>query len=933
MGAWKSGSEVDKEAERIDRQKAAVGGETVSQLKDLNVLIIGCRGVGTETAKNLILSNVGAVGVHDDVVCCTRDMGANCYISSEAVAASRSRSAAVLPQLKSLNPFCKVDNFPSIDDSAISTKNFLGTNRPISTLVLTVFIPKAEVIRINETCRKANIAFVFAVTTGVTSLIFSDFGPKHTITDKNGNPVQVQWCCICMHHLLSNVLLQDIPIAGVEIMNLPPNLKVPGMTAGDEVVILTMPKPVSNPVDGGAWPQSGDQIQFDDLSSASLCRPGLKFNVEPVEILLAGTDAAVEESKKSEFALALTSMSCSVVADMNYKSFKAYEAEHEAAATGKKMPTREYKLRTRVAVVLPKDIASECVQAFKSWVNGGFMKQLLPEVQMSFTSFADAIEKTPNPFCLMQERTELGLGIDTLLAVDAVFQFNASKGRWPALGNHDDAKDIAELADGISTARASAPNACDLLYSQKVEWGFCQGEPRDLDKTRVQQFGQFFESELVGFCSFLGGVVAQEAMKKIGKFTPIAGWLIHEDYDLVRASEVSTLRGPLFGSRFDYQIAVLGKDFQSRIGSQKVFLVGCGALGCEYMKALALMGAGSGHGGKVTVVDMDTIEVSNLSRQFLFREEDVKNFKSTTAARVVKSWVPSMNVEALQARVGPDSEDFFNDAFWQDIDVCWNALDNVEARKYTDNRCLMYGKPLLESGTLGTKNNSEIAVPFVTQSYSDGGDGDGQENAIAMCTLRSFPYLPLHCIEMAKQQYFSELFQFGPQLYETFRRDSSEFFDQIEAMKEPKERLKFLQYVKSQIQSQRSGSVDFGLCVRVAFDGMTNYFRNGILDVIHMADATEKRDGKPFWTGAKRKPRALEWGPHVSDPQQRAIAMEFLYATANMNAHVWGVEPIRNRKSFEDFVASLKLEQGPWTLSFDSVTLEVCNLCSASYDS
>jgi hypothetical protein len=191
MGAWKSGSEVDKEAERIDRQKAAVGGETVSQLKDLNVLIIGCRAVGTETAKNLILSNVGAIGVHDDATCCARDMGANCYISSEAISSFRSRSAAILPHLKSLNPFCKVDIFPSIDDSAILTKNFLGTNRPISSLVLTVFLPKIEVIRINEACRKANIAFIFAVNAGVTSMIFSDFGPNHTITDKNGNPIQV----------------------------------------------------------------------------------------------------------------------------------------------------------------------------------------------------------------------------------------------------------------------------------------------------------------------------------------------------------------------------------------------------------------------------------------------------------------------------------------------------------------------------------------------------------------------------------------------------------------------------------------------------------------------------------------------------------------------------------------------------------------------
>jgi hypothetical protein len=139
-----------------------------------------------------------------------------------------------------------------------------------------------------------------------------------------------------------------------------------------------------------------------------------------------------------------------------------------------------------------------------------------------------------------------------------------------------------------------------------------------------------------------------------------------------------------------------------------------------------------------------------------------------------------------------------------------------------------------------------------------------------------------------------------------------------------KERLQFLQYVKSQIQSQQSGSIDFSRCVRMAFDGMTNYFRDGILNVIHMADTAEKNDSKPFWTGAKRKPRALEWGAHVSDPQQRTIAMEFLYAASNMNAFVWGVDPIRNRKSFEEFVLTLNLEQGPWTLSTDSVILEVC---------
>ena len=81
LGAWKAAAgQVDDEQERVDRQKAALGEEGIAKLKDLNVFIIGCRGVGVETAKNLILSNVGGVLVWDPAACRTEDMGTNFYI-------------------------------------------------------------------------------------------------------------------------------------------------------------------------------------------------------------------------------------------------------------------------------------------------------------------------------------------------------------------------------------------------------------------------------------------------------------------------------------------------------------------------------------------------------------------------------------------------------------------------------------------------------------------------------------------------------------------------------------------------------------------------------------------------------------------------------------------------------------------------------------
>ena len=58
----------------------------------------------------------------------------------------------------------------------------------------------------------------------------------------------------------------------------------------------------------------------------------------------------------------------------------------------------------------------------------------------------------------------------------------------------------------------------------------------------------------------------------------------------------------------------------------------------------------------------------------------------------------------------------FNDDFWEGLDVVVNALDNVNARLYVDSRCVYFQKPLLESGTLGTKCNTQVCTPTTLSS-------------------------------------------------------------------------------------------------------------------------------------------------------------------------------------------------------------------------
>jgi molybdopterin/thiamine biosynthesis adenylyltransferase len=82
-------------------------------------------------------------------------------------------------------------------------------------------------------------------------------------------------------------------------------------------------------------------------------------------------------------------------------------------------------------------------------------------------------------------------------------------------------------------------------------------------------------------------------------------------------------------------------------------------------------------------------------------------------------WPAACNVESLLALhdVWHPVQVVFDDEFWTGLDVVLNALDNVTARLYVDSRCVYFGLPLLESGTLGAKANTQVVVPNVTENY------------------------------------------------------------------------------------------------------------------------------------------------------------------------------------------------------------------------
>lgn len=91
-------------------------------------------------------------------------------------------------------------------------------------------------------------------------------------------------------------------------------------------------------------------------------------------------------------------------------------------------------------------------------------------------------------------------------------------------------------------------------------------------------------------CAFFGGVVAQEIVKFTGKYSPLKQWLHYDIFDTLPKGE-DIDRTPL-QSRYDDQIRVYGREIQEKLSKVNTFMIGAGALGCEYVKAFALMGIG-----------------------------------------------------------------------------------------------------------------------------------------------------------------------------------------------------------------------------------------------------------------------------------------------------------------------------------------------------
>ena len=182
----------------------------------------------------------------------------------------------------------------------------------------------------------------------------------------------------------------------------------------------------------------------------------------------------------------------------------------------------------------------------------------------------------------------------------------------------------------------------------------------------------------------------------------------------------------MMDNRYSRQILFpgIGKEGQEKIRSKHVLIIGAGALGSGNAEVLARAGT-----GKITIIDRDYVEASNLQRQQLYTEEDVaeKLPKAAAAEKRLKAINSDVEVTAI---IGDATPEILEELI-QGVDLIVDATDNFETRMAMNDVSQKYSIPWIYGACVGSYGMSFTIIPGKTPCLN--------------CLLRSIPLQGLTC--------------------------------------------------------------------------------------------------------------------------------------------------------------------------------------------
>ena len=303
-----------------------------------------------------------------------------------------------------------------------------------------------------------------------------------------------------------------------------------------------------------------------------------------------------------------------------------------------------------------------------------------------------------------------------------------------------------------------------------------------------------------------------------------------------------------------------------KISDAKILLVGSGGIGCELLKNLSLCGF-----KHVEVIDLDTIDVSNLNRQFLFRSHHVGQSKCAVATEAAIRISPydknDINYKYFHGNVKNEQ---FDINFFKSFDVVLNALDNVDARRHVNRLCLAASVPLVEAGTTGYLGQTTVIMKDVTECYEC--QPKATQKVYPICTIRSTPSQPVHCIVWAKEL-FTLMFYHGQP------KDKSMLYEDAEAVGGDSTYMDII--VTNRPQTKIPNEADV----------LKDFARNAI-EALFITEINKQIDMKKY-KGSKNAPKPLDLNlikKGCDRTCSRAPSIDKATNRSNYDSTVWSVE-------------------------------------------
>jgi len=152
-----------------------------------------------------------------------------------------------------------------------------------------------------------------------------------------------------------------------------------------------------------------------------------------------------------------------------------------------------------------------------------------------------------------------------------------------------------------------------------------------------------------------------------------------------------------------------GEEGQKRLKQAHVLIAGAGGLGCPAATYLAC--AGIGH---ITLVDHETVSLSNLNRQILHWDDNIGEKKVTSAAAKLARLNPSTTVVPIAASITDSNAEHII----RDADVVVDATDSFDARYVLNEACMSAGIPLVHGGIWGLCGQVTTILPRRTPCFA-----------------------------------------------------------------------------------------------------------------------------------------------------------------------------------------------------------------------